>query len=474
MNCLLSILSIEKQKNFINLIQNRDETFETELMSYKRIFLSSLELVRNEVSLEKQQAGKRENLISCANATSCYLAGICSQIYSDLFADEKWYIELSDFIKTIESCYRNWIDGNTAEALNRFEEVLLEKQIILQSDADGSEDLILHDLYNRVFFRARIMSDENEYLGIRDMFHVPYNKRYLVRNSRFGLSGQPFLYLANSIPGVLEELGIDSEDEQCMKRVQVSSFDFCDEKYRTVKKHRIFDLRCNIEDVLRHGGTKNLTKRQFYRNVLAYICSFQKNRNVPSDSFKEEYVIPQMLMQLLKKHGYDGICYYSTKFFDGYVIKEQPIMVQSEGRNLQYRENLTMFTSARGQYKKDELLQERMKSGRENDMIFDKVLFSDLEISMPISISKLHKHDPVELTSLLENIIGQTSQKRDKQKELERIREKAASIVDFYQNTFTKITINGTPYHDHAAGKVHLQLLLGVLNRLLVEAVGTP
>ena len=44
------------------------------------------------------------------------------------------------------------------------------------------------------------------------MFHIPYDKRYLVDNQRFGLSGYPLLYLNNSIDGIVKELDITEDN----------------------------------------------------------------------------------------------------------------------------------------------------------------------------------------------------------------------------------------------------------------------
>lgn len=42
MNCLIDFLTDSKQKSLINMVQNRDETFEKELDSYQRLFIVEL------------------------------------------------------------------------------------------------------------------------------------------------------------------------------------------------------------------------------------------------------------------------------------------------------------------------------------------------------------------------------------------------------------------------------------------------
>jgi len=38
MNCLINFLADKTQKSLIDMVQNRDETFECELDSYRRLF----------------------------------------------------------------------------------------------------------------------------------------------------------------------------------------------------------------------------------------------------------------------------------------------------------------------------------------------------------------------------------------------------------------------------------------------------
>lgn len=43
MSCLIDFLTDEKQKSLINMVQNREETFESELESYKKLFMVEIE-----------------------------------------------------------------------------------------------------------------------------------------------------------------------------------------------------------------------------------------------------------------------------------------------------------------------------------------------------------------------------------------------------------------------------------------------
>lgn len=300
-----------------------------------------------------------------------------------------------------------------------------------------------------MFFRARVTAEPDQYLGKMEMFHVPFNKRYNLRNERFSLTGQPILYLGNSIPDLLEEMEISSDDQEAMKRVRISSFEF------TKSNWRIYDLRCNIEEMLKHSETK-FTKQDFYRNLLSFICGFEKRRELADSAFKEEYAIPQMLTQVLKKNKYHGICYYSTKPFHGYYIPEEMTNPIYGGRNLLFRENFAVFTTL---------------GDRKGFEIYDMELFDALEISMPISINTMCRHSANELEQLLLSIKKQKVRTGSDEavKYIKKRNEKAESIVKFYGDVFSKMTVNKIPYSDTPMGEIHTQLLLGILNRLLVD-----
>ena len=40
------------------------------------------------------------------------------------------------------------------------------------------------------------------------MFHIPFNKRYLIGNQRYSLTGQPMLYIGSSVIDVAKEIDV--------------------------------------------------------------------------------------------------------------------------------------------------------------------------------------------------------------------------------------------------------------------------
>lgn len=495
MNCLIEFLTDGKQKSLINMVQNRDETFENELESYQRLFIVELKHCigkarRNTLDVEISSAvptvssGKNyknlHNRKAFCQDDNCYFAYACSNFHNILSQIKEE--EIRHFFQGIKLCYTLWIDSQTTLALEALDRLLKEHELIHDvayiEDENSDDELIIQNITEQVFFRGRLT---DQFLSKLEMFHVPYNKRYNLHNERFSLTGQPLLYLGNSIADVMEELGVNWDDREAIHRLRVSSFEFTS----TGKKRRIFDLRCNIWNDMKGIQQPTFSKKKFFRNILSIICSFQKRKELEGYAFKEEYVIPQMLAQVLKQNHYDGICYYSTKQFREYCSDMDSQKIIGSELSMFYRENIALFT--------------HMNNAPENinvnivESIYDEALRKDLEISMPVSIQNIKKSSISDLIAINQAIgdcykdiciseanIGNTCTSKNcemcqetcanKRIETARsCRQKSESIVDFYKAVFSKIKVKEKAYSETALGQIHLQLLIGILNRLLVE-----
>lgn len=461
MNCLINFLSDEKQKSLIDMVQNRDETFECELDSYRRLFKVELNYCLDGADNDKEADKRDENF--CHNEF-CNHKNSCLNFYNVIRKIEEK--EIDYFFNGIRMCYLYWIDSKTTLALEAFDS-LMKKYGLIADCPETENEFLLKDVENRVFFRGRITDD---ILSKLEMFHVPFNKRHNLRNERFSLTGQPLLYLGNSIADVAEELWVNLNNEEMMKKLKISSFELISSK----DKKKIFDLRCYIMQDLKNAAMPTFNKRHFFRNILSEICSFQKREELEDYAFKEAYVIPQMLAQVLKQNHYDGICYYSTKRFNGYAIQNKGTELLACERDMKYRENVVLFT--------------HMSEDGGIDS-YDDQLFKSMEISMPVAFKNIKfclEDDLKKLKNMIEvhyrdvkaresknaaDAGGVSDRASAKRADIARNANiKAASITDFYGNVFSHININGNKYSDTKFGQIHLQLLIGILNRLLVES----
>lgn len=195
---------------------------------------------------------------------------------------------ISEMFALIGSAYHRWTTCDLGTAIKIMNKILYE--IINITTIPGytipSESK---------FYRGRTSEKQ---LDKADMFHIPFMQAYKIRNQRFSITGQPLLYLTNEVFGVFNELDIQTRDDyEKLYIVQYrlnNSFD------------KIADMTINgdfeyIEDF-------EIFKQYFCKFILNCACSFPNIRGREKSYFVEEYVIPQLVTQLLT-NDFRGICY---------------------------------------------------------------------------------------------------------------------------------------------------------------------
>lgn len=131
-------------------------------------------------------------------------------------------------------------------------------------------------------YRGRISSTPLD--KVEDFYHIPFNKRYLIGNQRYSLSGIPCFYLASDPACVYEELGSKKDVHLC-------------ELY-TKKDIQIFDMSIDYESWIQEKISKEKLIHLLYRMPLEYACSFQAEDNEGA-AFKTNYIIPQLVTATL-------------------------------------------------------------------------------------------------------------------------------------------------------------------------------
>lgn len=148
---------------------------------------------------------------------------------------------------------------------------------------------------------ALYKSRDNErlYLYSRDeMFHIPYDKRNLVGNQRFSLSGLPCLYLGGSSYICWEELG----------RKDLNSSNYCG--YALRHEVNMFDLLLPTEITNPH---------QIRRVCLALSCSLAANRD---HLFKPEYILPQCILHALIFRSFYNHSLFCVRYYSSHLLND--------------------------------------------------------------------------------------------------------------------------------------------------------
>lgn len=167
------------------------------------------------------------------------------------------------------------------------------------------------------YYRIRGIDEVNPFpLERKELFHIPFNKNYLVGTERYSMPGHPCLYLASQAELCWYECGkpekfalsrfdIPQSEDNYMKFIDFS------EKLMPLM-HSFFCWFHNEEDV-----------EQVRKYLLKYICTYPLRAACsvvvehPGSRFIEEYTIPQLLLQwVLNDRDFDGIRYESCNSSD--------------------------------------------------------------------------------------------------------------------------------------------------------------
>ena len=129
-----------------------------------------------------------------------------------------------------------------------------------------------------------------------EMFHIPYDKRYLVGNQRFSLSGLPCLYLGGSSYICWEELG----------RKDLNTTNFCG--YSLNESINMFDFLLPVEIT---------NSQQIRKIVLILACSLAANRE---SLFKPEYILSQSILHTLINRSFYNHSQFCLRFYSSHLL----------------------------------------------------------------------------------------------------------------------------------------------------------
>lgn len=175
---------------------------------------------------------------------------------------------------------------------------------------------------NEKWYRIRRI-ENGQRLQYQDMFHIPLDKRGIVKTERYSFPGYPCLYLGATVYDCWEEMRRPS-----LHQSYVSQFE-------NTTQIRAIDMTVpDLEDWLDQSGKLRL-EHQLPRIPLL-IASMIKVKN-EDDIFKPEYIIPQLLMGIVLasnkrgKFAYDGIYYSSVWRNDDFhfplKLNHRPVMI---------------------------------------------------------------------------------------------------------------------------------------------------
>lgn len=215
----------------------------------------------------------------------------------------------------IINCLECFLTGDIKSAYDCFE-LMLKPQFISRHIKNICIPLTEMCNSQRPLFRVR--KSDRPLSTRKDIFHIPFNQRHLVRAQRYSVAGLPCLYLGTSLYICWREM-----DKPDFDKLYISSFitDKEDDKSLLLNlsadflyKTRLFLKRKNApKPIEKYSTSTMLSYLALWPLILA--CNYLKKHN--DASFIQEYVIPNLLMQWISRdinnNNIIGIAYRSTK-----------------------------------------------------------------------------------------------------------------------------------------------------------------
>jgi hypothetical protein len=166
-----------------------------------------------------------------------------------------------------------------------------------------------HERFKNLF---RIRPGEKEYSRL-DMFHIPMDKRHLIKSYRYSIPGYPCLYLSTGIELCWFECSMP-------KKFSYSSFAFnleCEERVRLINfisdpLDLVSSAFCwYYNEPSKHDQIDMYLIKYLITHPIRTACSMQvTNRDA---AFIQEYIFPQQLLLWIREHdNFDGVAYATS------------------------------------------------------------------------------------------------------------------------------------------------------------------
>jgi hypothetical protein len=414
LSCILCFIDDDFQEKIRSFSQLKSERFEDILEHFKSNFLNELGLLEN---INHCETHKHFNTKTQKLAVEFH----------------KQINELKDlelFFNSLIMIYLSWIKGNISKSKEEFRNLLFSKDIFQSTDK----------INNTIFFRGR---KSQNLLTKDDIFHIPFNKRNQIGNQRYSISGQPVLYFGYSLIDIVFELNGKIDE---IENLYFSSF-----LNKTDKKLKVLDLTNPFAElfseyeILSNENTEFYNtygrldvQSNFYKFILIQFCTF-KRKDCRNSQFSEEYVLPQLISQIVKDNYFDGILFSSSRFDNKVCFSKR------KNYSNRYRENLALFT----------------KYSEKED--YDKDLLNQFIISMPINIESLQDISLQELEELRSQI-GKIVRRGAKPPfHLDITEISGTRTLTIFENVYINENQNEFKYFEHKIGKLHLLLVYNLV-----------
>ncbi|PHD80609.1 hypothetical protein [Bacillus toyonensis] len=247
---------------------------------------------------------------------STYISGLES-IYSATLAaviKKQDLRHVKNLCEGIICSLQEYYKGFPSKAFKEFHRVLINN-VSIPNHFNHIKTLQKFD--NEFLYKMRVGTDH--VFTSEEMFHIPLELRGIVSTNRYSIPGLPCIYLGSSPLTCWEEL-----NKPDLNTVQTSVFKSDDISYIDLSTPPVVFIDKIIKKFYDYGTImkKGLFAKELNEpnEVISYLiiwplmaaCSVRVKNT--TDTFKPEYIIPQLLLQFIRYDGFfDGVSYFSTK-----------------------------------------------------------------------------------------------------------------------------------------------------------------
>lgn len=208
----------------------------------------------------------------------------------------------------------HYLDGKPHKAYSEFDKAMSKVN-----------NFVFHSIRERIKYPEqinlfRIRESGSRYLKKQDIFHVPFELRGMVRNQRFSINGYPCLYFGPSVYVCWEELNRPNFENVFISKFRLlrHSAKLLDLTFSVSQAKQILNNSKDIDDFYDYQVSKIVDKIILFPLIIS--CSLIEKES--TDLFKEEYVIPQILLEWVRDTSEIDAIQYSSMSLPDYDLSD--------------------------------------------------------------------------------------------------------------------------------------------------------
>ena len=212
--------------------------------------------------------------------------------------------DINNLCKKLLLAHKSYLQGSPYKAYEHFSDGMSKLEAFLLFRIRE------HVKYPDSYSLFRVRESKEKYLYPEDIFHIPFEQRHKVSNQRYSINGFPCLYLGSSIYVCWEELNRPDFGE-----LYVSKFSIVTQHPKildltfSAKESQSFLKRFNKDNDFHEWQLNGIVDKVILFPLIMSCSVINKENN---RVFKEEYIIPQLLLEWVRnKNVINGVEYFS-------------------------------------------------------------------------------------------------------------------------------------------------------------------